>query len=75
MSKDWRKRDERRRELEEEREREAQKEAEALEVKNATPLEYLIEFECNNMEDVRYLLLRMAKTQALQLELIKGLMK
>jgi len=74
MGKDWRKRDERRRELEEEREREAQAEAEAIAAKDRMDLDYLIEFDCNDMEGVRYILRRLAKAQALQLELLKGMM-
>lgn len=75
MGKDWRKRDERRQRLEEERQLERQREAEELALKDKMDLEYLIEFECNDMESARYILRRLAKAQALQLELIKGLMK
>jgi hypothetical protein len=75
MGKNWRARDERRRLQEEERERQAQIEAEALEAKDRLPLEYIIDFDCNDMEGVRYVLRRLAKAQALQLDLMKRNLK
>lgn len=75
MARDWRARDERRRLAEEEFERRNQIAAEALEVKDRMDLDYLIECDCNNMEDVRYILRRLAKAQALQLELLKRMIK
>lgn len=71
----WRDRDERRRLAEEERERQNQIAADALEAKDRMDLDYLIELDCNNMEDVRYILRRLAKAQALQLELLKRMIK
>lgn len=64
-----------RRQKEEEFERQRQAEAEALEAKDRTDLEYLIDFECKDMDDIRYILKRMAKVQALQLKLLKGMVK
>jgi hypothetical protein len=75
MAKDWRARDERRRLAEEERERQNQIEAEAIAAKDRMDLDYLIDRECNDMEDVRYILRRLAKAQALQLDLIKRNLK
>ncbi|MBD9511525.1 hypothetical protein IB265_32740 [Ensifer sp. ENS10] len=74
MARDWRSRDERRRNQEEERERQNQIEFEALEAKDRLPLDYLID-QVSDMEDVRYVLRRLAKASALQTELIKGMKK
>lgn len=75
MGKDYRSRDARRREMEEERERQAQIEAEALAAKDRMSLDYVIDFECNDMEGVRYVLHRLAKAQQLQLDLLKRTLK
>lgn len=70
-------RDQRRREQEQaEQERrwaEAQEEQERLERLDSMSLEYIIENETEDMEAVRYVLMRLAKTSALQTKLLKGL--
>ncbi|MGV1754781.1 hypothetical protein [Agrobacterium sp. CG674] len=75
MTKDWRKRDERRREEEERRERENQAIADEIARKDEASLDYIIEYETNDMEGVRYVLQRLARAQQLQLDLIKRNMK
>jgi hypothetical protein len=74
MSRNWRERDESRRLREEERERQNQIEFEALEAKDRLPLDYIID-QVSDMEDVKYVLRRLAKASALQTELIKGMKK
>lgn len=60
---------------EERRRQEAEEEREHLEYLNALPLEHVIEYHTESMEDVKYVLKRLAKASALHTELLKGLCK
>lgn len=68
-----RNRDEQRRAYDEQMAAERQAEAEELARKDALDLPYLIDMETHTIADVKYVLLRLAKAQALQLELLKRL--